>query len=340
MIIKKRLGEILLESKLLTEEQLQQALAENKKIGLRLGKCIIDQGVLNEDQIIDALSRQLKIDRYHSDKYPLEKSLAQLINHKTAQKLQVAPLRKKGRLLTIAMTDPLDINTLDATEAMTNCEVDPIICTEQELKELIKVLYMTQSEAKGQEQNNINLPLTNSDHFKEAQDNIINAVTEKISEELDGSIFFRAKLVGRIKRSGSICIIDEHKTRYEIITDNKDLKRSEYEPVYRDPCRIKPINQGAVDDHGHYFIYKKNFYRNALILDRNERVALCEFIRQEREITRDQNGQEKSEKPWLYPDLDLTLLPNYPENFTETQHYINPDKDIGQMSTKFGGHHT
>ena len=145
MIVKKRLGDMLVESKLLTEEQLKQALTEHKKAGLKLGQFLSRQGVINENQIVDALSRQLKIEKYHPDQYPIDMNLARLIPIETAQKLQVAPLCKKGRLLTVAVTDPLDINALDTIEIAVNAEVDPVICTEREFNQLINGLYGVQS---------------------------------------------------------------------------------------------------------------------------------------------------------------------------------------------------
>ena len=66
-----------------------------------------------------------------------------------AQKYQVAPLKKKGRLLTIAMVDPLDINALDFIEVMTNAEVEPVICSESEINQLINSMYGTQSDLGG-----------------------------------------------------------------------------------------------------------------------------------------------------------------------------------------------
>ncbi|MEI7637192.1 MAG: ATPase, T2SS/T4P/T4SS family [Syntrophus sp. (in: bacteria)] len=145
MIVKKRLGEMLVESKLLTQEQLKNAIAEHKKAGLKLGQYISRQGIINENQIVDLLSKQLKIENYHPDAYPLDPSLARLIPIEIAQKYQVAPLRKKGRLLTIAMTDPLDINTMDSIEITTNSEVEPVVCTEREINQLINGLYGQQS---------------------------------------------------------------------------------------------------------------------------------------------------------------------------------------------------
>lgn len=145
MLVKKRLGEMLLEATLLTEDQLKHALNEHKKANLKLGQFLIRQGVVNEHKVVAMLSQQLKIDQYHPDRYPLDMDLARLFPVDFAQKNQVVPLRKKGRLLTVAMTDPLDINTLDSIEIMTNLEVEAVVCTEREVNQLTDSLYGTQS---------------------------------------------------------------------------------------------------------------------------------------------------------------------------------------------------
>lgn len=145
MITRKKLGEILIEDNLVTEEQIQKALVEQGKNGLKLGQILVRQGVLTEEQIVDTLGRQLRIKKYHPDKYPLSSELSKLIPIEHAQKYQVVPLAKKGRLLTVAMTDPLDINAFDMIEKLTNCEVETVICTERELNQVISALYGIQS---------------------------------------------------------------------------------------------------------------------------------------------------------------------------------------------------
>ncbi len=146
MQIRKRIGEMLMESGLLSEEQLKQALAEHKKAGLKIGQYLVRSGIIAENHIIDILSRQLKIEKYYPDKYPIDMELSRLITVDIAQKYQLAPLRKRGRLLTIAMTDPLDIKALDSIEVMTNTEVEPVVCTERELNQLINSIYGMQSQ--------------------------------------------------------------------------------------------------------------------------------------------------------------------------------------------------
>jgi len=143
--VRKKLGEMLVEAKLLTDEQLRQALTDHKKSGLKLGKYLIQQGTLTEYQIISVLSQQLKIEKYHPDKYPVDINLVQIVPSDIAQKYQVAPLKKKGHLLTVAMVDPVDINAQDAIEMLTNHEVEPVVCTERELNQLIGQIYGMQS---------------------------------------------------------------------------------------------------------------------------------------------------------------------------------------------------
>ena len=143
--VRKKLGEMLIDAEVLNEDQLRHFLDEQKKTGMKLGKLLIQQGILSETQMVDLLSQQLKIEKYHPDKYPVDLNLAQVFAADIAQKNQVAPLKKKGRLLTIAMTDPVDINALDYIESLTNDEVETVVCTERELNQLIGQIYGMQS---------------------------------------------------------------------------------------------------------------------------------------------------------------------------------------------------
>jgi type IV pilus assembly protein PilB len=138
---KKRLGDMLIEAGLLTEPQLQNALSEQKKADLKLGQYLVREGIINETQIVDLLSRQLKLRQYRPDLYPLDMSLTQVIPHELARKHDVVPLKDSEFLLTVATSDPMDLRSLDAIEAYTNREVEPVICTEQELGQLLDGLY-------------------------------------------------------------------------------------------------------------------------------------------------------------------------------------------------------
>lgn len=132
---------MLIEEGLLSEAQLKQALIDQKNAKMKLGQYLVYEGIVNESQIVDTVSRQLKIRKYFTDQYPIDLHLASILPVDTAQKYQAVPLKKTGFLLTIAMTDPMDINAIDTIEVYTNCEVETVICTEQELNGLISSLY-------------------------------------------------------------------------------------------------------------------------------------------------------------------------------------------------------
>lgn len=167
MIIKKRLGDILVESGLITPSELEGALAAQKKSGLKLGKYLSHHGILSEGQIVGALCGQLKMKQYRPDDFPLDMNMAGVISSDIAQKYQVIPLMKKGRLLTLAMIDPLDMNTFDAIEELTNAEVQPVVCTEKELAQLLNNLYGMQS---GLEEMMLEGVDINAEPFKEREE--------------------------------------------------------------------------------------------------------------------------------------------------------------------------
>lgn len=143
---KKRLGEILVKEGFLTEEMLKQILIDQKKTDLKFGQYVINRGVVQEKQIIDLLSEQLNIKKYHINDFPLDLELVRYIPIEIAQKNKVVPLKIKGNLLMVAIVDPLEITTLDYIEKLNNMEVEPVICSESEINQLINSIYGVQSD--------------------------------------------------------------------------------------------------------------------------------------------------------------------------------------------------
>lgn len=138
---RKLLGAMLVEGGLLTQEQLEKALVAHKQTGMKLGKYLVKQGVIKEEDAVKLLSVQLKIRRYDPEKMPIEPALASAFPVHIAQKYQMAPLAKSDNLLTVAMIDPTDINSLDAMEEYTGMEIEPVICTEEELNQMFGSIY-------------------------------------------------------------------------------------------------------------------------------------------------------------------------------------------------------
>ena len=143
MRARKKLGEILVEGGLLSQEQLEKALPNQKKSNLKLGQFLVREGYVSEAQIVDLVSNQLRLEKYRTDKFTVDVDLANVLPADIGHKCQAAPLKKSELLLTVAMTDPLDINALDTIEVYTNCEVEAVICTEQQLNQLLSSIYGT-----------------------------------------------------------------------------------------------------------------------------------------------------------------------------------------------------
>jgi len=146
---KKKLGEMLLEAGLLTEAQLRQAVIGHKRNNIKLGQYLVREGIVSSAQIADLISKQLKIEKYNPEKYPIDMGLAEVIPFEIAQQYQAVPLARSNYLLTVGMTDPMDINALDAIEVYTNMEVEAVICTYQEFNHLLGSLYGTYSSVGG-----------------------------------------------------------------------------------------------------------------------------------------------------------------------------------------------
>jgi type IV pilus assembly protein PilB len=139
--MKKKLGEMLVESGILTQEQLDLALENQKRTDMRLGQFLVNGGGISESDLASIISRQQRIERYDPELHPVDESLKSLIPMDFARKHQLAPIHRADGLLTVAMVDPMDIKALDAVETESNLEVEAIICAEGELNLLINSLY-------------------------------------------------------------------------------------------------------------------------------------------------------------------------------------------------------
>ncbi len=133
-MIRKKLGEILLSTKKISEEALAKALDEQKKYGEKLGKVLAKMEFLTEKEIIDTLSQQLGIPIVSLDNRDIPLDLIHLIPEEVWKNYMVIPLEKHFNVLRIAMVDPLDINAIDEVARVVKMEVEPCIVTEGEMK--------------------------------------------------------------------------------------------------------------------------------------------------------------------------------------------------------------
>ncbi len=143
---KKRIGDILLEQGLITNEQLAQGLAEQRKSGLQLGKCLTKLGFISEIKLLDILSAQLDIQHVVLENFSFSPELIRIIPEEMARKYKVIPLFEQQGIVTFAMADPSNLRTLDHLKFKTGKEIDTVIATETSILAAIEKHYATDME--------------------------------------------------------------------------------------------------------------------------------------------------------------------------------------------------
>ena len=138
---RKRLGEMLIEAGFITEAVLKEQLAEQKARKMRLGQCLIFNRIVTEEDIIAVVSKQLRIETLRQSKFVADSSLATVVSEKLAHKCSAIPVHREGSLLWVGMTDPTDFNSINDLMQVTNHDIEPIMCTEQEFEELFFATY-------------------------------------------------------------------------------------------------------------------------------------------------------------------------------------------------------
>jgi len=136
-----RLGEMVVDAGIITAAQLDESMKAAAEAKIRIGEYLCSKGVVREDQLVALLSRQLKVDRYEPERYPITMELAALVHVDIAQRHRIVPLSRQGGVLVIGMSDPTDMDAIDTVEQLTHCEVMPVICTAREINQLTNSLY-------------------------------------------------------------------------------------------------------------------------------------------------------------------------------------------------------
>ena len=134
-------GDLLIHMRLLTVEQLSEALELQKKNKKKLGKILIEKGFLNEFHLVDALSLQLSIPKILPNINLINKELLKGINSVFLKKNEVFPAYKEGDTLIVIMADPLDEVILNNLEIFFKCKIEPAIAPSSEIKKAIHLNF-------------------------------------------------------------------------------------------------------------------------------------------------------------------------------------------------------
>lgn len=135
------LGELLIKRKLLTEEQLQEALEVQKKENGLLGEVLVRLKFVEEKDIVVALIVQCGIPYIAIHKYKIAKNLLELIPENMAREFFAMPFDRMGDVLNVVMTDPLNETAKKELEYVSKCKITAFISTRTEIEEAINRWY-------------------------------------------------------------------------------------------------------------------------------------------------------------------------------------------------------
>jgi type IV pilus assembly protein PilB len=130
---KKRLGELLVETGLLTEENLTRALTEQRSRRGKLGEVIVALGMASEEEIAQALSVQLGIPYMELTQTPVEPSAIELITEKVARRHLILPIAIEQKDLHLAMADPLSFEAFEDVRFASGYTIRPVIATRSDI---------------------------------------------------------------------------------------------------------------------------------------------------------------------------------------------------------------
>jgi MSHA biogenesis protein MshE len=144
-----RLGEILVQQKLLTEEQLKNALDEQKKSGRRLGRVVIDKGLVTEEQISEALARQLSIPYVNLKFFNLKREVTLKLPESMARRYRALVLDDAGATYKVGMADPTDLSAYDEIVRILKRDIDVVVVVGSELMLAIDQTYRRTEQISG-----------------------------------------------------------------------------------------------------------------------------------------------------------------------------------------------
>jgi type IV pilus assembly protein PilB len=136
-----RIGDLLLREGLVTQEQLNKALQEQRHNGTRVGYNLVKLGFVKETDLTRMLARQHKMPAVDLTKFQVDPRIAKLIPAELAIKHSVLPLKRDGRTLTVAMSDPASMSVLDDIKFITRLDIFPVIAGEFTLRNCITKFY-------------------------------------------------------------------------------------------------------------------------------------------------------------------------------------------------------
>ena len=132
--LKERLTTLLVQRNLLTPDKLEKALKIQKEKKERIGDILVELGYISRDNLLEVLSTELNIPAIHLSKYKITPETLALVPKKVAEHYCLIPVSSFESTITLAMSDPMNVNALDDIRRPTGLEVRPVLASDKDIK--------------------------------------------------------------------------------------------------------------------------------------------------------------------------------------------------------------
>ncbi|MBU1124551.1 MAG: hypothetical protein KKC84_00825 [Candidatus Omnitrophica bacterium] len=143
-VVNKQLGELLVERGIITPPQLEKALSTQGDKGGLIGEVLVDLGFAKEEDIAQALTAQYGFPYLPLGNYDINPEVIGLIPGRVARQYMLVPIDKIGTNMTIAMSNPLNVQAIEDVELLSGCNVQTFVATSSDIRTAIEKYYKEQ----------------------------------------------------------------------------------------------------------------------------------------------------------------------------------------------------
>ncbi|MCX6830019.1 MAG: ATPase, T2SS/T4P/T4SS family [candidate division Zixibacteria bacterium] len=140
-MLRKKIGDILIEEGLITSAQLAEALKEQENSGHKVGQILVDKGLITDEQLLEAVSERLGIPQISLGSLVIDSMVVAMVPVEVARRYSLIPIFRIGKTLTVAMAEPLNIIAIEELKYITKCDVKRVIASPTEIASAIDQYY-------------------------------------------------------------------------------------------------------------------------------------------------------------------------------------------------------
>lgn len=217
---------MLVQAGLINEEMLSEAIEVQKREGTRLGSTLVKLGYLTSKELLDFLSKKFNCPAFDLSEDSIDEELLKIVPAELAMRYLVVPVKRKGKILTVAMVNPGDLAAIEDLQFATGHEIRPVVAAEESLIDFIQDKYQSQK---------LLSDVMHEIEESEGLEGSVELIEEKKDEEEDMSAIFESDESSPVMKLASQIITDAVKM------NASDLHIEPYEKSLRVRIRVDGI---------------------------------------------------------------------------------------------------